>query len=81
MLYFLVFAGFLLDVALGAALVVLGAALASLTGFIGWLQHTSWHVGQPQGSSTKTTSPQFSHWYFSPFCFAKNSPSKSRYMN
>jgi hypothetical protein len=46
-------------------------AFASLMGFIGSPQHTSSHVSQPQGSSIRTTSPQFSHLYFSPLFFTK----------
>jgi len=57
--------------ALGAF--ALGFAFSVLaTGFIGMPQQTMSHVSQPHGSSTKTTSPQSSHLYLSPFLFAKN---------
>lgn len=41
--------------------------LASFTGFIGTLQHIKSHEAHPQALSTTTTSPHFSHLYFSPF--------------
>jgi hypothetical protein len=41
------------------------------TGFIGSPQQTISVVSQPHGSSTRSTSPQSSHWYLSPFLFAK----------
>src|SRR4030042_5357687 len=56
----------------------LAFAFSILTGFIGALQQTMSHGSHAQGSSTMTTSPQSSHLYFSPFFFAKNSPSLKR---
>jgi hypothetical protein len=47
------------------------ALAAALTGFIAASQHNSSTASQPQGFSTTTVSPQFSHLYFSPF-FAKS---------
>jgi hypothetical protein len=47
-------------------------AFASLAGFIGLSQQTSSQLSQPHGSSIKTTRPQSSHLYRSPFFFTKN---------
>jgi hypothetical protein len=44
---------------------------SALTGFIGSPQQSISVVSQPQGSSIKITMPQSSHWYLSPFLFAK----------
>jgi hypothetical protein len=66
--------GFGLDLDFGFAFGPAGA-FVSLNGFIGWLQQTMSHASHPQGSSTTTTSPHSSHLYFSPFFFAKKSPS------
>jgi len=63
--------------AFGFALVLV-FAFTSLTGFIGTLQQTISHGSQAQASSTTTISPHSSHWYFSPFFFAKSSPSLKR---
>jgi hypothetical protein len=48
------------------------SALTAFAGFIGCPQQTISHGSQPQGSSIKTTSPQSSHSYLSPFLLAKN---------
>jgi hypothetical protein len=56
---------------LGFAVLVLGF---SATVFIGVPQQTISHGSQPHGSSTISISPQSSHWYLSPFLFAKNTP-------
>jgi hypothetical protein len=49
-----------------------GLAFAFWTGFIGTLQQIKLGSTQPQASSTKTTSPQLSHLYLSPFFFANS---------
>jgi len=52
------------------------AAEDDFAGFIGSPQQTNSQDSQPQGSSTRTTSPQSSHWYRSPFFLTKTSPPK-----
>jgi hypothetical protein len=70
---YLLVLGLDLGLALGLALgFALGFALAAATGFIGVPQQTISTGSQPHGSSTKSTSPQSSHLYLSPFLFAKN---------
>jgi hypothetical protein len=56
-------------------------AAVALTDFMGAPQHTNSHVSShSHGFSTKTTRPQSSHSYFSPFFFAKkNHLLKSRF--
>jgi|WetSurMetagenome_2_1015567.scaffolds.fasta_scaffold71666_3 hypothetical protein len=72
--------GFVWTYFVGLAALGLGFALdagfSSLTCFIGVPQQTTSQSSQPQTSSTRITSPQLSHLYFSPFFFAKNFTSK-----
>jgi hypothetical protein len=64
---------YLLFLGLGLAALALGFAfVVPETAFIGVPQQTISHGSQPHGSSTKSISPQSSHWYLSPFLFAKN---------
>jgi len=62
---------YFLGLAFGFGGAAFGFAFAA-TGFIGAPQQTISDVSHPHGSSTKTTSPQVSHLYLSPFLFAKN---------
>jgi hypothetical protein len=57
---------------LGLGLAFAFVGFVSLTAFIGAPQHKISPVSQPHWSSTKTTRPQSSHLYLSPFFFAKN---------
>jgi hypothetical protein len=57
---------------LGLGLAFAFVGFVSLTVFMGAPQHNISPVSQPHGSSTKTTRPQSSHLYLSPFFFAKN---------
>jgi hypothetical protein len=63
---------YLLVFGLGFGLAFGFAFCGSSTGFIGSPQQTISHGSQPHGSSTAITSPHSSHWYLSPFLFAKN---------
>lgn len=59
----------------------LGASLfgVAFTCFIGFSQHVIWHPSpHSHGFSTKTTNPQSSHSYCSPFFLTKKSPSKKQ---